>query len=405
MIPTLSALRAYDTSHLTEHAAHWRDLAARRRSVVGAINAQAKSLDWAGHGGEGMQAAMQGHLSTAEDEAGLLESAAHTAEGGASVLHQQQQSILSGVDQARQSGFAVGEDWSVTDTMYAPGSMGWYARQPTGQTISADLRTKAGAFAGQESQTATDVTTAAGDLGGDGARRHIQAVDDKEDKEDDDDGGKQHSKQWGKGAKDHITTHGDPQRQWGHDTNSHELFPHNPGRTGTFDDGHGDWQWQGPGWKGSATAGQYPDGSTGQAGIDGWLAKGQTSWQRDVFGNPLTGNLSGELGAHGEGQFAMTDHGVSESANAFAGGEIGGKVMYSHLGPLDLSLGATGQYGIGLNEGFDFGMQDGKFVIGGTGGAALGWGGKISPHIAIDPKGLTDGLKKASDFVGRLFDW
>jgi len=174
MIPTQSALRAYDTSHLSEHAAHWRDLAARRRSVVGAINARANSLDWDGQGDEGMKAAMQGHLSTAEDEAGLLDSAADTAEGGASVLHDQQQSILSGVDQARQSGFAVGEDWSATDTMYAPGSMGWYARQPTAQSISADLRTQAGAFAGQESQTATDVTTAAGDLGGDGAvRRHI----------------------------------------------------------------------------------------------------------------------------------------------------------------------------------------------------------------------------------------
>ena len=177
MIPTQSALRAYDTAHLSEHAAHWRDLAARRRSVVGAINAGANSLDWAGAGDAGMKAAMASHLSTAQDEAGLLDSAADTAEGGASMLGQQQQSILSGVDQAGQSGFAVGEDWSVTDTAYTPGSMGWMARQPTAQAISADLRTQAGAFAGQESQTATDVTTAAGDLGGQGAvRGHIQAV-------------------------------------------------------------------------------------------------------------------------------------------------------------------------------------------------------------------------------------
>lgn len=176
MIPTQSALRAYDTSHLTEHAAHWRDLAARRRSVVGTINAQANSLDWVGQGDEAMKASMQRHLSTAEDEAALLDSAAQTAEGGASVLHQQQHSILSGVDQARQSGFAVGEDWSVTDTMYTPGSMGWYARQPTAQTISTDLRTQAGAFAGQEAQVATDVVTSAGDLGGEGAvRGHIQS--------------------------------------------------------------------------------------------------------------------------------------------------------------------------------------------------------------------------------------
>lgn len=152
-------------------------LAARRRSVVGAINAQANSLDWVGQSDDAMKAAMQAHLSTAEDEAGLLNAAAQTAEGGASVLHQQQRSMLSGVDQARQQGFAVGEDWSAVDTMYAPGSMRWYARQPTAQAISAGLRTQAGAFAVQELQTATDVTSAAGALGGEGAvRGRIQAV-------------------------------------------------------------------------------------------------------------------------------------------------------------------------------------------------------------------------------------
>lgn len=403
MIPTQSALRGYDTSHLTQHAAHWRDLAARRRSVVGGINSQAKSLDWEGQGGEGMKSAMQGHLSTAEDEAGLLESAAQTAEGGASVLHQQQESILSGVDQARQSGFAVGEDWSVTDTMYTPGSMGWYARQPTAHSIAADLRTQAGAFAGQESQTATDVTTAAGDLGGEGAvRGRIQEAGNG--KDDDDDGkGRNTSKSLGKGAKEHVTVQGDPEHQWGHDTDPHERWPNNPGRTGTFDGGHGNWKWQGPGWKDSATAGQYSDGSTGQAGIDGWAAKGQTSWQRDVFGHPLTGSLSGEVGAHAEAQFAGTDHGVSERVGAFGGAEISGKVMYAHLGPVDLSLSGSPRFGVGADEGIDFGMQDGKLIIGGSAGLAWGPGGKIAPHIAIDTRAITGGLKKATDFVGGLF--
>lgn len=177
MIPTQSAVRAYDVSHLTEHAAHWRELAERRRSVVGTINAQANSLDWQGQGDEAMKAAMARHRSTAEEEAELLHTAAQTAEGGASVLHQQQQSILYSVAQARQQGFAVGEDWSVTDAMYSPGSMGWYARLPTAQAHAANLRTQAGQFMGQEYQTAADVAQAAGDLGGEGAvDGHIQAV-------------------------------------------------------------------------------------------------------------------------------------------------------------------------------------------------------------------------------------
>jgi hypothetical protein len=70
---------------------------------------------------------------------------------------------------------------------------------------------------------------------------------------------------------------------------------------------------------------------------------------------------------------------------------------------VDLSLDATARYGAGLSGGLDFGMEDGKLVMGGTVGAAWGPGGKISPHIAIDPNVLTEGFKKATDFVTGLF--
>ncbi|MBS4728277.1 hypothetical protein MSM1_07950 [Mycobacterium sp. SM1] len=178
MIPSQSALRAYGVSHLIEHAAYWRELATRRRDVVGAITAQADALDWQGQADEAMRAAMAGHLRDAERQAGQLDAAAQRAENGASVRHQQQQAILSGIEQARQQGFAVGEDWSVTDAMYAPGSIAWYARQPTAQAIATQLRTQAGGFATREYQTATDIITAAGDFGGEGTiHRHIQAID------------------------------------------------------------------------------------------------------------------------------------------------------------------------------------------------------------------------------------
>ncbi|WP_240316622.1 WXG100 family type VII secretion target [Mycobacterium persicum] len=177
MIPTQSALRAYTVSHLTENAAHWRELAARRRSVVGTIKSQADSLDWQGQGDEAMKAAMARHATTAEQQAELLDTAATTAEDGAAVLHQQKHSIFAAVEQANQSGFAVAEGWTATDAMYAPGSIGWYARQPTAQAISADLRVQVTRFTGQEVQTATDVARSAGELGGEGAvRGHIQAV-------------------------------------------------------------------------------------------------------------------------------------------------------------------------------------------------------------------------------------
>lgn len=124
-----------------------------------------------------MKAAMARHATTAEQEAELLDTAAATAEDGAAVLHQQKHSIFATVEQANQSGFAVAEGWTATDAMYAPGSMGWHARQPTAQAISADLHVQVTRFAGQEVQTATEVARSAGELGGEGAvRGHIQAV-------------------------------------------------------------------------------------------------------------------------------------------------------------------------------------------------------------------------------------
>ena len=46
---------------------------------------------------------------------------------------------------------------------------------------------------------------------------------------------------------------------------------------------------------------------------------------------------------------------------------------------------AEGWAGIGASGDVDFGFHDGKFEIGGSGGVALGVGGKLSGHITIDP--------------------
>ncbi|BBZ10615.1 hypothetical protein [Mycobacterium branderi] len=70
---------------------------------------------------------------------------------------------------------------------------------------------------------------------------------------------------------------------------------------------------------------------------------------------------------------------------------------------MDLSLGGAGQLGAGGSGHFDFGMQDGKFVLGGTFGAAWGLGGKISPHIAVDPNAVVRGVENAGKWLSGLF--
>lgn len=140
----------------------------------------------------------------------------------------------------------------------------------------------------------------------------------------------------------------------------------------------------------------------GNAGAGAWLAKGDVHWQGDGFGHPLTatgdGAIEARAGAHG----ALTDHGLSLGGNAFAGGELGGKVEYP-IGPVDTSLGGAVQYGVGLQADLDAGMQDGKFVLGGTFGGAWGLGAKASPHVAIDPKSLERGIESATKWLEGLF--
>jgi hypothetical protein len=222
--------------------------------------------------------------------------------------------------------------------------------------------------------------------------------DKKDDTKDDDKNGHGGSKSVGKGSKTHIEPKGDVEQQWGTPTDPHQ-WGHGQGQ---FDNGRGSWELQGPGWEGGAHAEQHTDGISGEAKAGAWIGKANVDWSGDAFGHPMTANGNAGIGIHGDANGALTDHGVGANVDAFAGAEIGGKLDYD-LGPVDLSLDASARFGAGATGGFDFGMQDGKLVFGGSLGGAWGPGGKIAPHIAIDPKTLTDGLKTITNWVDGLF--
>jgi len=210
----------------------------------------------------------------------------------------------------------------------------------------------------------------------------------------------------GKGGTTPIHPHGDEEHHWGHPTDPHEWHPSgepNYPHSGTFDDGHGTWEWKGPGRQGGAEGTQTHEGIGGNSKIHGWIAEGDTKWSGNVFGHQLDLTADGEFGAHAGADGAATQQGVSDQLDAFAGIEAGVGGTY-HLGPVDLSLGGGGQMGYGGNAGFDFGMaDDGKFVMGGSLGAAWGLGGKISPKIAVDPKAVEGWVDKAGEWLGGLF--
>ena len=67
----------------------------------------------------------------------------------------------------------------------------------------------------------------------------------------------------------------------------------------------------------------------------------------------------------------------------FAGGKISGTVE-GDVGGVGGEGTAEGWAGAGIEGDADIGFKDGKFTIGGHGGAALGLGGKIGGEVTLD---------------------
>ncbi len=67
----------------------------------------------------------------------------------------------------------------------------------------------------------------------------------------------------------------------------------------------------------------------------------------------------------------------------FAGGKISGTVE-GDVGGIGGEGTAEGWAGAGIEGDADIGFKDGKFTIGGHGGAALGLGGKVGGEVTLD---------------------
>lgn len=109
----------------------------------------------------------------------------------------------------------------------------------------------------------------------------------------------------------------------------------------------------------------------GSMGINGEHASAELSGE--AFAGALAeGEVRvGPTGAHAGGEVF-----AGAKAEATAGGEAGGVG-----GEVEGELWA----GYGLAGDIDLGIRDGAFEIGGSGGLALGLGGKVGAHITIDP--------------------
>lgn len=155
-VPSLSALLAWPTDHLTEAAAHWETVGSRSYGVAHGVWSDAIGVDWHGQAAEALRTDTHADLMTTSAVVDQLQEAAGVARSGASDLDAARSHLRYGVEDARSAGFEVGEDLSVTDRM-AHGSAG---RQAVAQTFAGDIRGRAAQLVSLDTQVAGRITAA-----------------------------------------------------------------------------------------------------------------------------------------------------------------------------------------------------------------------------------------------------
>jgi hypothetical protein len=152
-----------------------------------------------------------------------------------------------------------------------------------------------------------------------------------------------------------------------------------------------------------AKAGWGTDGMNlaGQASAKAYLAQASAEgkYQAGLF--EASGKAEGMVGADANVRGSIGVDGVHVGGEAFAGAKAG---VEGHASVAGVGVGGDAEVwaGVGVEANLDVGMHNGKMVIGGDLGAALGVGAKLGVSVEIDPGKVTDAVSGAVDTVG---DW
>lgn len=135
-----------------------------------------------------------------------------------------------------------------------------------------------------------------------------------------------------------------------------------------------------------AHAGASPLGATAGASAEAYLGKGSLDGEVGLGKHAeVSGHADGLLGAEGNVDGTIGPLGGQAGGDVFAGGEVtasGG----AEVGGVSAGAHASGQVGVGAGASAQFGMgDDGKFHVGGSISAALGFGGSFGFDVSVDP--------------------
>lgn len=163
--PTLSSLMAWPTEHLTNAADYWSSTGNRWYDVFAQTWHESLSVDWRGTGADALQTRTYADKLKVSGLVDQLHEAAKVARAGASDLYAARSRVRYAVEDARDAGFAVGEDLSVTDRSTGGSSAARSARQAQAQAFAADIRQRAVQLIGLDEQVATKVNAAMAGVG------------------------------------------------------------------------------------------------------------------------------------------------------------------------------------------------------------------------------------------------
>ncbi len=166
-VPTLSAVRGWDTEHLTEAAGHWTrtatvweesftTLATRIACPGGAV--------WEGRSAESAHQRLHADRMAVIELADQLHSASLIAQSGATEISRARLAVLRVVRSAENAGFVVGEDFSVTDPHFYIGVTA-AARQAQAADFAGELRSTLGMLMAADHDVAAKLAAATTGLG------------------------------------------------------------------------------------------------------------------------------------------------------------------------------------------------------------------------------------------------
>jgi hypothetical protein len=118
-LPSMSQILGWDTEHLSRAATDWTDTSGYWADAFDSVNGGMLApggTAWAGAAAEAAQGRAFGDLVKVRSLADTLSDAATIARRGADQLDYLKRQAVEAINEAREAGFTVGEDLSVTDT-------------------------------------------------------------------------------------------------------------------------------------------------------------------------------------------------------------------------------------------------------------------------------------------------